>query len=89
MYWLIEPFQYSRAVKETMHVVEFNRIDLASIESGLEHTLAQIKAGAFPDAQACVLVIGRCDGATHVRAYGKRASPLEIDGWLGRALFGY
>jgi len=72
-----------------MNVVEFGRVDLGSIESGLEHTLAQFKAGAFPYAQCCVIVFGKQDGTTHVRAYGKRSDSLAVDGWMARALFGY
>lgn len=72
-----------------MHAVDIKRVDLSSIEAGLEHTLAQVRAGKFPHAQACIIVFGRQDGATAVRAYGLRSSPLETDGWLTRALIGY
>lgn len=69
-----------------MNAVDIKRVDLSSIEAGLEHTLKQIKAGAFSHASACILVIGRIDGTAHVRGYGVRSSPLEMDGWLARAL---
>lgn len=70
-----------------MHAVDIKRVDLSSIEAGLEHTLKQVREGKFPYAQACVIVFGRQDGATATRAYGVRSSPLEIDGWLARALY--
>ena len=72
-----------------MKVIEFNRVDLSSIEAGVEHTLNQIKQGAFPYAQCCIMVFGKQDGTTHVRAYGSRSDSLAVDGWMARALFGY
>lgn len=42
-----------------MHAVDIKRVDLSRIEAGLEHTLAQFKAGAFPHAQACIIIFGR------------------------------
>ena len=66
--------------------VKINRVDLSSVVDGLKWTIEQIENGSLKNLAGCVVIVGWPDGKIATRGYGRRASPLEIDGWIARAL---
>ena len=70
----------------SLAAVKINRVDLASVVDGLKWTIEQIEKGSLTNLAACVVIVAWPDGKVATRGYGVRSSPIEVDGWIARAL---
>lgn len=70
----------------SVSAVKLNRVDLSSVVDGLKWTIEQIESGKLKNLAACVVIVAWPDGKVATRGYGLRSSPVEIDGWIARAL---